>query len=108
MLKRTFQVSEDTTTYPVVRNWDDLDSEQRDACYLQGYDEEHSFFWFMDDGAAFSFEGDLHPLQGVFDGFGDYCYYLNYLLGTTYLAKFNKVGRYYVSITIAEINETQE
>lgn len=101
MLKKTFQVATDTTTYPVIRNWDDLNSEQRDACYTQGYDEDHSLFWFI-DGLAFSFEGDLHPLQGVFDCFGDYRNYLGYK-GTTYLAKFNLVGGFAVSITLATI-----
>ena len=106
MLKKTFQLSTETTTYPVIRDWYDLDDEQIEACYAQGYDEDHSLFWFI-DGVAFSLEGDLHPLQGVFECFSDYSHYITYW-GTTYLAKFNKVGRYYVSITLAEIRETQE
>lgn len=106
MLKRTFQVATETTTYPVVRNWDDLDSEQRDACYLQGYDEDHSLFWFV-DGAAFSLQGDLHLLQGIFNCFGGYCHYLTYL-GSTYLAKFNVVNGFTASITLAKIEEIQE
>lgn len=106
MLKKKFQVSDDTTTYSVIRNWDDLNSEQRDACYLQGYDEDHNLFWFMDD-MAFSFEGDLHTLQGVFECFGDYPHYLAYL-GSTYLAKFNVVNGFTASITLAKICQIQE
>ena len=44
MLKKTFQLSTETTTYPVVRDWYDLDDEQIEACYAQGYDEDHSLF----------------------------------------------------------------
>ena len=96
-------ISTETTTYPVIRNWDDLDDEQIEACYAQGYDEDYSLFWFI-DGVAFSLEADLHPLQGVFECFGDYSYYTTYW-DTTYLAKFNRVGRYFVSITLAKIEE---
>ena len=102
-MKKTFQLSTETTTYPVTRNWDDLNSEQKDVCYRQGYDEDHSLFWFI-DGAAFSFEGDLHTLQGVFECFGDYSYYPTYW-NTTYFARFNGVGGYIISITLAKIEE---
>lgn len=101
MLKKTFKVSDTSTTYPIIRNWSDLDSEQKDSCYKQGYDEDHSLFWVI-EGTAFSFEGDLHPLQGVFDCFGDYSYSLRYW-GTTYLAKFNMVDGFAVSITLTTI-----
>jgi hypothetical protein len=106
MLKKTFQVSDDTTTYPVICNWDDLDEEQKEACYQQGYAEDHYLFWFIGT-AAFSFEGDLHSLQGVFECFGDYSYYLDYR-GSTYLAKFNVVNGFTASITLAKIEEVQE
>lgn len=105
-MKKTFQVATETTTYPVTREWDDLDEEQKEACYEQGYDEDYSLFWFI-DGVAFSLEGDLYPLQGVFECFGDYSHYTTYW-GTTYLAKFNRVGMYFVSITLAKIEEIQE
>jgi len=106
MLKKTFQVATETTTYPVVRNWVDLNEEQKEACYAQGYDEDHSLFWFI-DGVAFSFEGDLHTLQGVFECFGDYSHYTTYW-GTTYLAKYNRVNGFTASITLAKIEEIQE
>lgn len=104
--KKTFQVSTETTTYPVIRNWNDLDEEQKEACYEQGYDEDYSLFWFI-DGVAFSFEGDLHTLQGVFECFGDYPHCLA-CWGTTYLAKFNVVNGFTASITLAKIEEIQE
>ena len=102
---RVFKVSDTSTTYPILRNWGDLDQEQKDACYAQGYDEDHSLFWFV-NGVAFSFEGDLHSLQGVFDCFGDYPYYLTYW-GTTYIAKLNVVDGFTVSITLTAL-ELQE
>ena len=106
IIMKKFEISNYPETYPIYHTWNDFDEEQKEACYERGYNEDHSPFWFM-DGMAFSLEGDIHPLQGVFECFGDYPYYLTYW-DTTYLAKFNGVCGYIISITLAQIEEIQE
>jgi len=106
MLKKTFQLSTETTTYPVVRNWGDLDESQREACYAQGYDEDKTLFWFDEDGVAYCSQEDLRNLEGVF-AISGWDYYL-FCHQNTYLARLDYEGGVLTSISIVEIREIQE
>jgi len=105
IITKKFEVFNYPETYPVYLTWDDLNEDQKEACYDQGYDNVGSHFWFNDSGVAFWLESDLQPLQFGFNGWQ---YYLSYF-GSGCVARFNRDDNGSVfSITLAEIEEIQE
>lgn len=105
IITKQFEISSYPETYRIYHTWDDLNAEQKDACYDQCYDDVGSHFWFNDRGVAFWLEADLQPLQFRLN---KWKYYLSYF-GGKYVARFNtdKAGEVF-SITLAKIEEIQE